>query len=372
MSTRTASVASPAQPESSSQRPRRGSWLRPVLVIGFYFLIVGYPVIRLVGSLAPGWRPTSLELLAILVLPVAGWLAYQAHVNWFTRWCARVAYTWIGACFVLLCVTVPWELARFGLGIPAPAAGWIVLTVFLPLVGWALVNAQQLPIKTVRVSSPKLARDLDIVQLSDVHIGSRTPAWLRRVVTRTNALAPDAVFVTGDLVDMRELSTRELDPIADIDAPVFFCIGNHERYVECDQICAQLESLGVEVLRNRDVDALGIRIVGIDDIEDRAQMAMALQGIEISPDRFTVLLYHRPDGLEAAMRAGVDLMLCGHTHNGQIVPFNWMVRRVYPKTAGRFDENGTVLYVSSGTGTWGPTMRLGTTNEITVLELRQS
>ena len=80
-------------------------------------------------------------------------------------------------------------------------------------------------------------------------------------------------------------------------------------------------------------------------------------------------MYHRPDGAEDAARAGVDLMLCGHTHNGQIVPFNWIVRRHFPRIAGRFDIDGMMLYVSPGTGTWGPTMRLGSSNEITVFDV---
>ena len=84
---------------------------------------------------------------------------------------------------------------------------------------------------------------------------------------------------------------------------------------------------------------------------------------------FTILLYHRPEGVEDAARSGIDLMLCGHTHNGQIVPFDRIVKRYFPRIAGRFDIDGMVLYVSPGTGTWGPTMRLGSSNEITMFEL---
>lgn len=95
-----------------------------------------------------------------------------------------------------------------------------------------------------------------------------------------------------------------------------------------------------------------------------------LPALPQDPSRYQVLLYHRPDGLEAAAAANIDLMLCGHTHNGQIVPFNFLVRRVFPRIVGLHDLGGTRLYVSPGTGTWGPVMRLGTRSEITVFDVR--
>ena len=146
------------------------------------------------------------------------------------------------------------------------------------------------------------------------------------------------------------------------------------RYIGSDAIGARLEALGVTVLRNARTEWGAIRIIGIDDAEERDQVGrvLARMGADIGErDRtaFTILMYHRPDGAEDAARAGVDLMLCGHTHNGQLVPFDWLVKRYFPRIAGRFDVDGMVLYVSPGTGTWGPTMRLGSSNEITVFEL---
>ena len=169
-----------------------------------------------------------------------------------------------------------------------------------------------------------------------------------------------------------DLPADSLDSIGKLSAPVFFAIGNHERYVGSDAVCARLEALGVTVLRNAAVDRGTLRIMGIDDAETRNQVARQLARIEVAdhrPAAYTVLMYHRPDGVRAAARAGVDLMLCGHTHNGQIMPFNWMVKRFFPFIAGRFDIGDMALYVSPGTGTWGPTLRLGSVNEITLFEL---
>jgi len=94
-----------------------------------------------------------------------------------------------------------------------------------------------------------------------------------------------------------------------------------------------------------------------------------LRALEPAPDAFRILLYHRPDGAEDAALWGAHLMLCGHTHNGQIVPFNYVVRRVFPRIQGRYDVDGMQLYVSPGTGTWGPVLRLGSRSEISLITL---
>ena len=225
------------------------------------------------------------------------------------------------------------------------------------------------------LTSPKLDRPVRLAQVSDIHVGSRGPGFLPRIVRLVNALEVDAVLVTGDLTDLTGLPADALDSIGALAAPAYFVIGNHERYIGSDAVCARLEALGVTVLRNACADHGTLRIIGIDDAEARDQVARELPRIgagDHGPGTFTVLMYHRPDGVDEAARADVDLMLCGHTHNGQMVPFNWIVERFFPYIAGRFDIDGMVLYVSPGTGTWGPTMRLGSANEVTVFELSPS
>ena len=344
---------------------------RLLVVVSVYYLVFGYAQIAAVWMVVPAWRPGTPELLALLVGPAAGWLVHQARRNAWTRWLQRVVYLWVGLAFVLLCVVVPVHLLRL-FGLPDGAAAALLAAVYVPLAIWSIANAHRIVVRRIALSSPKIGRPLRLVQVSDVHVGSRGSGFLPRVVRRVNALEPDAVLVTGDLIDLMKLPAGALDPVGALAAPAFFAIGNHERYIGSDAICARLETLGVTVLRNDRVDRGAMRIAGIDDAEARDQVARMLDGMEFGKDaqaRYSVLMYHRPDGAEDAARAGVDLMLCGHTHNGQIVPFNWIVKRYFRRIAGRYDVDGMVLYVSPGTGTWGPTMRLGSTNEITVFEL---
>ena len=122
----------------------------------------------------------------------------------------------------------------------------------------------------------------------------------------------------------------------------------------------------MQVLRSQSVMHGPVQLIGIDDSEHPAKVERELADIDVDPERFVLLLYHRPRGLVAAAAAGVDLMISGHTHNGQIVPFNLVVARVFEQTVGLFRHQQTQLYVSPGTGTWGPVMRLGSRGEVTL------
>jgi predicted MPP superfamily phosphohydrolase len=113
-----------------------------------------------------------------------------------------------------------------------------------------------------------------------------------------------------------------------------------------------------------------VQLVGIDDSDNPSQVKRGIARLDIDPQRFVLLLYHRPRGLAAAAAARVDLMISGHTHKGQIVPFNLVVKRVFEQTVGLFTHGQTRLYVSPGTGTWGPVMRLGSRGEISLFEVQ--
>ena len=344
---------------------------RLLVVVSVYYLVFGYAQIAAAWLVVPAWRPGTPELLVLLAGPAVGWLVHQVRRNPWTRWLQRAVYLWVGLGFLLLCVVGPVHLLYL-VGLPHGAAAALLAAVWVPLAVWSIVNAHRIVVRRIELSSPKLERPVRLAQVSDIHVGSRGAGFLARIVRRVNALAPDAVLVTGDLIDLKKLPPEVLDSAGALSAPAFFATGNHERYIGSDAVCARLEALGVTVLRDAQAHWGTMRIIGIDDAEARDQVARVLERIgttrsDESP--FTILMYHRPDGVEDAARAGVDLMLCGHTHNGQIVPFDRIVKRYFPRIAGRFDVEGMVLYVSPGTGTWGPTMRLGSSNEITVFEL---
>ena len=171
----------------------------------------------------------------LLVGPAAGWLLHQARRNAWTRWLQRAVYLWMGLGFLLLCVIVPVHLLRL-LGLPDGAAALVLAAAYVPLAAWSIVNAHRLEVRRMGLSSSRLDRPMRLVQVSDIHVGSRGPGFLPRIVRRVNGLGPDAVLVTGDLIDLMKLPGDALDPIGALAAPVFFVIGNHERYIGSDAV----------------------------------------------------------------------------------------------------------------------------------------
>ncbi|MFT5172574.1 MAG: putative MPP superfamily phosphohydrolase [Gammaproteobacteria bacterium] len=353
--------------------------LRPFGFLAFYYLMFGYPWWRLTSMLLPAFQWGSIELAALLVSPAALFIGSRRLPSPLRHWSARLVYLWLGASWILMCLSLPWELVYLLAPLDARLSGLALLALFTAITSFACVNANRLRVVTVRLSSPKITKPIRALQLSDVHVGSRSPAFLARVVKASNALAPDVVFITGDLIDGQGVKRTDLAPLGTIKAPAFFVIGNHERYVDCDEICIKLRNLGLHVLRNQSeqvrVNGVDLCVSGIDDADDPAQVGDVLATNEalweFCSRAYSILLYHRPDGLEDAAQAGFDLMLCGHTHNGQLVPFNALVKRRFPRIKGLYRHGSTSLYVSVGTGTWGPPMRLGSVNELTILELVQ-
>ena len=338
---------------------------RIVIVTALYFALLVYPVVRIIGLVAPDVRLDTIGWLAIIVLPMLGRVLYERAPSAFTRATSAAALTWLGICFQLFPLMIVFELANLAFDIPGRVAGWTLIGVSTTLSIVGFVNAQLLYVRTVPLDSAGRASGREIMQVSDVHIGSRSPRLLQRIVDKVNAQRPDYVVITGDLIDFSGITREELSPLGTFDAPCYFAIGNHERYVDLTAICERLRSLGVHVLRNEAALAGPFQMIGVDDVDKPTTVAKTIESIGVSRDHYSVLLYHRPDGFDASAAHEIDLMLAGHTHAGQIIPFNFIVKKVYPKLRGLHREGKSLMYVSPGTGTWGPILRLGSRSEIT-------
>jgi uncharacterized protein len=192
-----------------------------------------------------------------------------------------------------------------------------------------------------------------------------------------NALDPDVVAITGDLVDGSVAELREhVAPLRDLRARygVFFCTGNHEYYSGANEWVAELGTLGVKVLRNERV-TIGegedvLDIAGVDDFNAPKKghdLKTAMHGRD--PSREVVLLAHQPRSVFEAAEHDIGLQLSGHTHGGQIFPWNYLVRLQQPFVVGLHKLRDTWVYVHRGTGYWGPPMRVGIKPEIAQITL---
>lgn len=362
-----------------------------------------YLYARLVKALAfdvPRWVPWLFAASAV-ALP-AGMMASRFLPRAIGNSVALVTFTWMGLVVLTLFLTLGSELIRGGAALleasrvlPSDperrtflarvlSSGIGLTAVGLGVYGVASVRAP-VEVKPVRIGLRRFPKRLDgfrIVQLSDVHIGPTIDGtWLRGIVEQVNALEPDIVAITGDLVDgsVSELASH-VAPLAELQAKhgVYFVTGNHEYYSGVDAWISELERLGVRVLRNErveigDGDAV-FDLAGIDDHRAKdfgrghgADLEKAVAGRDES--RELVLLAHQPKQAVEAAKKGVGLQLSGHTHGGQIFPwglFVWLDQRF---VAGLDRLGDTQVYTSRGTGYWGPPMRVGAPAEITELRL---
>jgi predicted MPP superfamily phosphohydrolase len=334
--------------------------------------LFAYPILRLCHWLGMDHWQTALVFLPLFFSQIIARL-YLRHANsGFLFWLRRAADLWLGISLPLFLMVIASEIPVAIGWITGSAAAQGLIGLTLALVTYSVVNAYSPSVVTVQLTSRKLSHPLRFVQITDVHIGSRSPNFLARVMQQITEHKVDFVCITGDFIDAPNVSEKDLSALLSCPSPIYFSIGNHELYEDLEDIVQRLQRLGVRVLRSQTCVQGEVQLIGIDDSERANQVEQEIAGLKIDPERFVLLLYHRPRGLEAAANAGVDLMISGHTHNGQIVPFNFVVRRVFDRAVGLFSEGLTQLYVSPGTGTWGPIMRLGSRGEITLFEIQPS
>jgi predicted MPP superfamily phosphohydrolase/uncharacterized membrane protein len=346
------------------------------------------------------WRQLTTGLLVLggLLLPLGLVLGRLVDAPW-SRAVAFASYVWMGLVFLLLVGLGVAELLHLGTrltpGVPDPERRLFLARLFgggaasvAALTGAVALRSGLREPELVEVTVPlrRLPQALDgltIVQISDLHVGPTIRGdMVAALVARVNALQPDVVAITGDLVDGEVSALREQTAhLSKLKAKhgVYFVTGNHEYYSGADQWLAELRSLGIRPLRNERVRIgsvdVGLDLAGIDDSsahrfggDHGADLDKAVRGRD--PGQELVLLAHQPRHIDEAVAAGVGLQLSGHTHGGQIWPFNYLVKLAQPFVAGLGQRAGTWIYVSRGTGYWGPPMRLAAPSELTRVTLR--
>ncbi len=369
------------------------------ILLTITFLLHRYIWLRLVKDVAwpgPWGKILTIAIFTLAALVPLVFIAMRTGSRTWTVPLSWVVYTWMGFLFYLFVFSV---LSDAGKGVAAlsgiipkdPERRQFMGRAIAVFIGAAagtvglggLVNAARgFKIKRIQVPLAKLppgASGYSIVQLTDVHVGPTIGKnFVETMVSEANALNPDMIVITGDLVDGSVENLRDLvEPLRALKAKdgVFFITGNHEYYSGADEWIDHLRSLGIRVLRNERVDIRGLfDLAGVDDTSAKNMLpghgqdvAKAVEGRDAS--KALVLLAHQPKAFKDALKADAGLQLSGHVHGGQIFPFNWLAKIEQPFVSGLHKVEDTWIYVSAGTGYWGPPMRVGTEAEITHIEL---
>lgn len=243
---------------------------------------------------------------------------------------------------------------------------------------YGVFNANWTRITRARVklaNLPDTWRGRKAALISDVHLGHvRNRNFLQRLVAKILSEEPDVIFIAGDLFDGTAIDAKKAtEPLSQLTAPhgVYFVAGNHEQFGDDSKYLNAVAATGVRVLQNEKVNVNGLQVVGVPyrDAVANGGLASALRRVSIDRDRASILLVHAPDDPHTAEAHGISLQLSGHTHLGQFIPWSWMARRIYRQFVYGLSRIGKMqVFTSSGVGTWGPPLRLGSNPEIVMLE----
>jgi predicted MPP superfamily phosphohydrolase len=279
-----------------------------------------------------------------------------------------VAVNWLGIMWLLFSTLIVYEIVRLFIKINSSTAGVAILIIVGLATICAMINAQLVRVKELVIPGNA---NLSIVQISDIHLGSTSEKFLQRVIEKTNALEPNLIVITGDIADgYSERTQKVLQRLKDLKADVFFVTGNHEMYAGAEKVSDALGRANVKVLRNQLADCNEIQIIGIDESTDLQDVGWTVERLNRDKSKFCVLLSHRPISPKVLSDMKINLELAGHLHGGQIFPFNYVVGLFGKYMSGLYKENGSYLYVTTGAGTWGPRMRLGSRSEIVLIRIR--
>ena len=289
---------------------------------------------------------------------------------------------WVsGACLGSLSVAFSVSILGWGLiffGAKPYEVGILSLVAILSLSILGLfLNARLPKVNSHQLTLQKLTQPLRLVQLSDLHFnGLKTQAWTEKLVQEVNQLNPDYILFTGDFFDV---ATTHLKPhlqiLKDLKATKgkFAVSGNHDFYSGYRAYCSMMTEIGFTLMDNMSFSDDALCLIGLPDQQGRSEGVKRLSLDELIPASKQalpiVLLDHRPQEAKRALKKGVDLQLSGHTHKGQIPPWNVLVRLRYRYSAGLYKKNQSYVFTSIGTGSWGPPMRLFSRSEIVCLDL---
>ena len=342
----------------------------PPLIILFIFvyLVFIFPFEILISWLGIPNSPLEIILATFIVYLICLYYFRSKSSNKILKF---FIYEGVGVGSISLFIVVPLLFIELFFYIPNQIKLISFFSLQIPLLVYGFWNAKSIKVRNLEIDSPLIRNDLNFIFISDVHIGSNQPQSLTKIVSKINEIQPRFVLIGGDLIDSSSFNINDLSSLKEVKCPIFFVTGNHEYYIpNYEKHLNDFKNVGIQILNNQSIQIDQINLIGINDnisIKDKEDRYQNLKNKNL----FNLLAVHQPS-LWKYIKNDVDLMLSGHTHNGQIFPFNLIVKIKFPEIYGLYKSNKNLLYVSSGVSTWGPKIRIGSNNEIVKVRLMRT
>jgi predicted MPP superfamily phosphohydrolase len=318
------------------------------------------------------------------VFMIGGLMVFTNSVSPLGRVVYLLASISMGFTLYLIMSVLLVDLVHFLVRVKPVYYGITAVLIALIVTVFGIWHSYNLKTTSIEVPIKGITKEIRALHISDIHLGHfRGKNFIQKIADATKRLDIDVVFLTGDLYDGKiQLNTEVISPFQQLEVPIYFVEGNHDGYTDSKRIKQELRETGIIVLENEVTNWGEFQIIGLDympadsqsvDMHTTGQhstMEAILPTLNIDKEKPSILLHHSPVGIKYANKQGVDLYLAGHTHGGQLFPVNYIAKLMFPYYKGLYEYNGTNIYVSQGTGTFGPPLRVGTRSELTVIILK--
>ncbi len=358
------------------------------------FIVIAIAVILVIlflGHWALYWFILSVfpavygHLTALRIILGILWISFvlasvisQKSNNIFTRTLYKISAVWLGLFMYLLIGAFLYVLAMAIFPLSSHGIASIIGEILIGsavIVGvYGIINANRIRITFVNVPMPNLPevwKSRKAVFISDLHLGQvRGVAFTKRIVSKIGELKPDLIFIGGDLYDGVAMDAEEMiKPFSKLQVPlgIYFITGNHEEFSDNSEYLSVIRDSGIKTLMDEKVIIDGVQLIGVDYARTSKKEVFdkILKDLNINRETPSILLKHVPSDLNVALKNGISLQLSGHTHRAQVFPFNFLTPAIFKGfDYGLHSLESMQVYTSSGVGTWGPPLRVGTKAEI--------
>jgi predicted MPP superfamily phosphohydrolase len=351
------------------------------LLVLFLHGFVGALLIELFPKLLPYETVLGSTFFVLGWLFLLTTLITARYYHWITRVAYYISSVWMGFFFYYIFAGFFYVLTEtFGYGAVDATHlvfyGRVFFLIATLISCYGLFNARRIQATHVDISLPHVPevwKGRVMVYISDIHLGQIIGvSFAKKLVQKINDIHPDIVCVGGDLYDGAEVPKElVIAPFKALTPPlgVYFSTGNHEEYADVQKYLSSIRGAGMHVLANQKVEIDGVQLVGVDyrDTIKKKAFIKILENLSIDPARPSILLKHTPRDIAVSRDAGISLHISGHTHKGQMFPLSFITRSMYKGYDYGLKKFGALyVYTSSGVGTWGTPMRVGTRAEIVV------